>query len=141
MIGALALAGLIAAGTPPDAADTGARIGAAMGAEQSLQGPLDGGWTLIDAAGRPLYRFELVDPAGRRGPLTGAWRDMAAAAGLIAGVRRRGRTLRLDFTPAGGLHATVRLTERSPVLWGGWMIAGQTRRAVALKLAGPWPPV
>jgi hypothetical protein len=133
MIGVLVLAALLTAWTPPDAVDTGARIGAAMAAEQRLQGPLDGGWTLRDDAGRPLYRFELVDPAGGRGPLTGAWRDPGGGAGVIADARRGGRTLRIDFAPAGGEPTALRLTERSPRLWTGRMIAGATRRAVVLR--------
>jgi len=133
MIGALVLAAQLAAGTPPDSPDTGARIGAAMAAEQSLQGPLDGGWTLRDAAGRPLYGFELADPAGGQGPLTGAWRDPGGAAGVIIDARRDGRRLRIAFATAGGRPTALRLTERSPGLWTGRMMAGATRRAVVLR--------
>jgi hypothetical protein len=132
MIGALALAALLAGSPPPDLTDTGARIGSAMAAEQSLQGPLDGGWTLRDAAGAPLYRFELADPAGGRGPLTGAWRDMAGGAGVIADARRHGRTLRLDIAPPGGPATIVRLTEATPGSWRGQLIAGAAHRRVTL---------
>ena len=138
MIGALALAALLHAAPPPEAVDTGARIDAAMAAEQSLQGPLDGGWTLRDGDGRLLYRFEIVDPAGGHGPLTGAWRDMGAdapggGAGVIAGMRREGRSLRFEFATGGGPAATVRLRERSPDLWVGRIIASGAARTVVLR--------
>jgi hypothetical protein len=137
MIGALALAGLLHAAPPTEAVDTGARIDAAVAAEQSLQGPLDGGWTLRDGGGRPLYRFEMVDPAGGHGPLTGAWRDMGGGAqgggvGVIADMRREGRSLRFEFANGGGT-ATVRLRERSPDLWVGRIIAGGAARTVVLR--------
>jgi hypothetical protein len=138
MIGALALAALLNAAPPPEAVDTGARIDAAMAAEQGLQGPLDGGWTLRDDDGRPLYRFEMVDPAGGHGPLTGAWRDMGVGAqaggvGVITDMRLEGRNLRLEFATGGGPVATIRLRERSPSLWAGRLSAGGAARSVVLR--------
>jgi hypothetical protein len=139
MIVALVLAAMLAAEPPPpDAPDTGARIAAAMAAEQSLQGPLDGGWTLRDSAGRPLYRFEFADPAGGQGPLSGAWRDMRGGtqggeAGVITDLRRSGRSLRIEFAPLAGPAASVRVIEVSPGMWTGRIIAGGARRAVTLR--------
>lgn len=135
MIGAVALAALLSAAPSPSRADVGPRIAAAVVAEQRLLGPLDGAWALRDAAGRPLYRFEIADPAGGLGPLTGAWRDGrgGAGAGFIARIWRTGRTLRLEFTPGGRLPVTLRLMGRSPGAWRGWMIEDGARRPVVLR--------
>ena len=141
MIGAVALASFLIASPPRNGADVGPRVAAAMAAAQSLQGPLDGAWLLRDTAGRPLYRFEIVDPAGGRGPLSGALRDMAGAAGAVADMRRSGRTLLFALTPPGGPVTTLRLARISRGVWMGRMAAGRTHRAVRLELAGPSPPV
>lgn len=130
--------GVLGASSPAAPPDVGPRIAAAMTAEQHLQGPLDGAWVLRDAAGRPLYCFEIVDPVGGLGPVTGAWRDGRGVArgvrtGFIAWIRRAGRTLRLDFAPAGRPAVTLRLRGRSPGVWTGWMTEGGVRRAVVLR--------
>ncbi|MEO9211530.1 MAG: hypothetical protein ABI242_00085 [Caulobacteraceae bacterium] len=144
MIAAAALVGLLVVAEPPRAVDVGARVAAAQAA-QSLQGPLDGGWTLTDAAGAALFTFEIVDPAGGHGPLTGAWRDErgeAKATGLIADPRRRGRRLWFDFVPDGGAVVRLSLEERSAETWSGRMIRNGRSRAVGLRrLAAPRPPV
>ena len=131
--------GALAASSPAAPPDVGPRIAAAVTAEQRLQGPLDGAWLLADAAGPPLFRLQIVDPAGRQGPLTGAWRDVratttrGAAVGFIEAMRGTGQTLRLDFTPAGRPAVTLRLTRRSPGAWAGWMTEGDARRPVVLR--------
>ena len=128
-----ALAALLTAPPPPGAADVGPRVAAAMAAAQNLQGPLDGSWLLRDSAGRPLYRFEIVDPAGGRGPLTGAWRDArGSGAGFIATMRRGGQSLQLEFAPGDG-RATLRLTIQSPEVWIGRLIEGGAGRSVVLR--------
>lgn len=145
MIAAVALAGLLAAAEPPAPADIGVRIAAAQAAAQSLQGPLDGGWTLTDAAGAPFYTFEIVDPAGGHGPLTGVWRDERGgtkATGPIADSRRRDRRLWLDFTPDAGGVIRLRLEERSVGVWSGRMVwNGRSRVVVLRRLVGRPPPV
>ena len=116
------LAVLLAASMQPAQPDVGPRISAALSAAQTLQGPLDGAWLLRDAAGRPLYRFEIVDPADERGPLTGAWRDArGAGAGFIATMRRGGHSLQLEFSVDGEAATRLRLIERSPGVWTGQM--------------------
>ena len=132
LIGALTV--ILAASAPPESPDVGARVAAAMTAEQSLQGPLDGAWLVHDAGGRPLYRLQIVDPAGGQGPLTGAWRDARGeAAGFIARIRRTARILRLEFPPAGDQVITLHLKERSPDVWSGLIIKDGVRRAVVLR--------
>ncbi len=135
MIGAVAMAILLSGAPAPNGADVGLRIAAAVATAQSLQGPLDGGWVIRDAADRPLYRFQIVDPAGDHGPLTGAWRDRrgGARAGFIVRIRRTGRTLRLEFTPGGRPPVTLRLRSRAPGVWSGWIIEDGARRAVVLR--------
>ncbi len=133
LIGALTV--LLNVAPPPNRPDVGPRIAAAMAAAQNLQGPLDGAWVICDAAGRPLYQFQIVDPAGGHGPLTGAWRDGSGGggAGFIARIRRIGRTLRLEFAPGDRPPVTLRLRRRSPGVWGGWTIEDGARRAVVLR--------
>jgi len=130
----IALAALLIASPPPAPPDVGPRIAAARAAAQGLQGPLDGSWLLRDAAGRPLYRFEIVDPAGGRGPLTGAWRDARdAGAGFIATMRRGGQSLQLEFSSGGEAATRLRLIERSPGVWTGQMMENGARRSVVLR--------
>jgi len=133
-----ALAALLIAPPPPDVADVGPRVAAAMAAAQNLQGPLDGSWLLRDAAGHPLYRFEIVDPAGGRGPLIGAWQDLRDGAhgvdtGFIATLRRGGQSLQLEFSSDGGRSTTLRLTRRSPGVWSGRLIEGGGAQSVVLR--------
>ncbi|MDQ2859433.1 MAG: hypothetical protein M3T55_01635 [Pseudomonadota bacterium] len=134
-IGALAV--LLIAPPRPDAADVGPRVAAAQAAAQKLQGPLDGSWLLRDAAGRPLYRFEIVDPAGGRGPLTGAWGDARGRrevnAGFIELLSRRAQGLRIRFRAGEEPVISLRLIERSPGAWTGRLNEGGVERAVAMR--------
>ena len=138
---AAALIGLrlaAAAPNPPAApTDVGSRIRASAEAAQSLQGPLDGGWTLRDAAGRPIYVFQMSEPPGGAGRLEAAWRNpripAAGAAGVVADARRNGRELRLTFVPKeGGPRTAVTLRRDIHGGWRGRMIEGAAVRAVAL---------
>ena len=66
----------------------------ALARAQSLQGPLDGAWVVADVAGKPLYRFQLVD-SGRTGEtVEGVWSDPAArtpgSGGFFASVQNEG---------------------------------------------------
>jgi hypothetical protein len=134
LLAALWAGALAAAPPPPQSPAVGPRIAAALAAEQSLQGPLDGEWRLGDAAGRVLYRLQFVDPAGRRGPLTGAWLEpRRGTSGFIAAIRWTGRLLRLDLVSGGGPAVSVSLRERRSGLWTGWMTAGGARRPVVLR--------
>ena len=105
------LAALLLAATPPP--DVGARIRASDRAAQALQGPLDGAWTLYDAAGARLYAFQLVDPVGGHGPLQGAWRDLRGheTMGVFTELRREGDALILRL-PAHGETPAVSIRLR-----------------------------
>ena len=82
-----------------------AGVKGAFSRTQSLQGPLDGTWTLKDAAGAGLYRVQLVDPGFRGGELEGAWSDLRAGAafpsGFFTAVTRDGTRLTLQFAEPG----------------------------------------
>ncbi|MGI9168652.1 MAG: hypothetical protein ACR2FH_00555, partial [Caulobacteraceae bacterium] len=95
---AAAMAAILAT-APPAAPDVGPRIAAAMAAAQSLQGPLDGAWTLLDAGRHPLFHLVIVDVAGRGKPPEGAWRQAAGGTeyGVVTAIRRDGRRLRIGF--------------------------------------------
>jgi hypothetical protein len=112
MRGALWLAVLAApvlAGAAPDGLRVDARIAASAAAAQSLQGPLDGTWTLIDERGQRLFVFQIVDPVSRPNDLQVAWRDPTGGLGVATRARRQGDRLDLDFDVNG--HA-ARLTVR-----------------------------
>jgi hypothetical protein len=57
------------------------RIREAAAAAQALQGPLDGGWTLVAESGQALYAFQFVDRPGGQDPPEGVWRDLRRPAG------------------------------------------------------------
>ena len=87
------------------------RIRESVAAAQGLQGPMDGRWTLVDGAGKPLYVFMFVDPAGGRGPLEAAWRDPRRVRGgddlgVVDGLDRNGLSLTLTFAPHAGAAPT-----------------------------------
>ncbi len=112
------------------------RIGEANSAAQALQGPLDGAWTLRDAAGRVLYVFQMSDPPGSRCPTHGAWRDGSGGSGhadfALIGQRRlririEGATLATTFAKRGGA-------------WRG-RLAGHGAVSLTRGLAASRPPV
>ena len=137
MIGLLAALAIAATPPEPDAAAFEARMKASAAAAQALQGDLDGTWTLRDGHGRPLYVFQITDPAGGAGPLEAAWRSAGTASGmgLIDDIDRRGGRLVLRFTPDAGPSPTaVRLTRRGAMSWTGWVEhGGQTRRVILAR--------
>ena len=45
-------------------------------AARAAAGPLDGGWTLADADGRRMYRFQFMDRGYGYSLAEGAWRDL-----------------------------------------------------------------
>ena len=111
---------------PQGAYEAGVR--GAFSRTQSLQGPLDGTWTLKDATGSALYRIQLVDPGFGGGAIEGAWSDLragaAAPSGFFTAVRREGTRLTLEFAEAGAVAASL---DAAPA--GGF--SGE------LRLAGP----
>jgi hypothetical protein len=108
---------------------------------QSLQGPLDGTWTLKDAAGAGLYRVQLVDPGFGGGRMEGAWSDLhAAASGFFTGVSRDGARLILQFTEPGVGVAVATLDPRPGGGFAGELSiadAGREPRKSAVTLVRP----
>jgi hypothetical protein len=123
MIGLAVALGLAAAQTSREATDLGTRIRDSDAAAQALQGPLDGAWTLCDVHRRPLFVFQITDPAGGAGRLDGAWRRSGAfaPAGPIDAIARRADRLAIRFTDAGeaGQVVRVRLRRRRDGAWAG----------------------
>jgi hypothetical protein len=108
---------VMAAAVAAGGADLGARIGEAAAAERALRGPLEGGWTLRDAAGHALFDLQIADPVDGR--LGGAWRDLAAgAAGSIDGGARARDMVHLKLAAAGAERAWLVLR---PVAGGRWL--------------------
>lgn len=103
----LALAAALALGSGDPLND---RISEANGAAQSLQGPLDGAWTLRDEKGAVLYHLQISElPEGAAG---GAW---SGADNRFGGIEIARRGDRVDLVIDG---ATVSLRRRGG-LWRG----------------------
>jgi hypothetical protein len=108
------------------------RIRDAAAAAQSLQGPLDGGWTLVAASGQALYAFQFVDKPGGQDPPEGVWRDLRRPAGPgdigpIDSMARGPGTLILSFAAKPGAPAVA--IELKSGDSGGW--SGQLHEAGA----------
>lgn len=128
---ALWLAAALAAAQP----GYDASVRASQAATDSLAGPLDGAWSLIDLrTGEALYRFEIADPGPADGPAQGAWRNPAVrgarGSGPIDAIVRTPHGLVLRFTD-DGLPRTVRLEGRL----GAWRgrLEGADKRRVAMR--------
>jgi hypothetical protein len=115
---ALALAVALAAASEPN--DLGSRLSASAAAAQALLGPLDGGWTLSDARGRPLFALQITDPATGATPREGAWRDLAGTGetGPVDTIERRGDRLSIRFVH-GRDAVWIRLRRRGDGAWAG----------------------
>jgi hypothetical protein len=83
----------------------GDAILAAARAAQAMQGPLDGGWRVAGADGRPIYRLRFADGGRGMTLAEGAWRDLAltgpAATGLVNSIGYDGEKLMMRFNEAG----------------------------------------
>lgn len=114
-----------------------ARLRASFLSAQGLKGPLEGGWTLADAAGGRLYDLQLVDATG--GMVDGAWRDLRRpgaidASGLIVGASRIGSRFTLRFYAQGyGDPVTATLTAAGDGRWSGELVEKGDRRTVYLQ--------
>jgi len=101
-----------------------ARIRASAAAAQGLQGPLDGGWTLVGADGKLIFAFQIVDRPGGDG-LEGVWRDLRRPVrpgdiGLIDGLQRAGTVLTINLTAKAGDPPTmISLTQGADGTWKG----------------------
>jgi hypothetical protein len=115
------------------------RIRASVAAAQGLQGPLDGRWILYGADGKQLFTFQLVDPAGGRGPLEGVWRDLrrpagSGAYGLVDSLRLDGATLVAVFNPHPPLPGvSLNLQALAGGQWSGEMTEDGARMSVTLR--------
>jgi hypothetical protein len=98
---------------------------AAAHAEQSMQGPLDGGWSVTDQAGKALYSLRMVDHGQGMSLAEGAWRDLAApagpaAVGFVESVGYEGSELLLRFYETGPDDLVVlTLTPSTADAWTG----------------------
>jgi hypothetical protein len=129
---------------PPDLSQQTyeSRVRGSIAAAQELQGPLDGAWSLTDAAGTKLYAFQMVDPGGGYG-LEGAWRDLRRGAGIgdvgvIDSVQRSGAALTLRFVPReGAAPVSVQLNQTNAGQWTGALSEASGSADVTLVRDGP----
>ncbi len=135
----LALAALAPALALAQDLDMDARIRASAAAAQSLQGPLDGGWTLAGADGKPIYAFQIVDKAGASEPLEGVWRDLRQPEslgdiGVIDSLQRSAVTLTIGFIAKPGDPAvTISLKSQPDGGWSGELREGTQVTPVTLR--------
>jgi hypothetical protein len=134
---ALAPAAALAQGDYDNAID--ARIRASANAAESLQGPLDGTWTLVSASGQAIYVFQLVDKPGGRDPLEGCWRDlrrppMPGDIGMIDSLFRAADVLTINFSAKpGDPPVTIRLNLGADGAWSGSLHEGGGDMPVRLR--------
>lgn len=138
MIAAVALlAGqALAQGEPSDSARD-ERILSSAAAAESLQGPLDGGWTLVSGDGKLIYAFQIVDKPSGETP-EGVWRDLRRPnvpgdIGLIDSVQRSPDTLTIRFVAAPGQGATTIALKLAAGVWSGDMTEAGLVTKVALR--------
>lgn len=116
-----------------------ARIRTSAEAAESLQGPLDGAWTLVSAAGGPIFAFQIVDKPGGRDPLEGVWRDLRRAPapgdiGVIATLVRGSDTLTIGFVAKPGQPAVdIELKSGADGRWTGELREAGASTAVSLR--------
>ena len=114
------------------------RIEESAAAAQALQGRLDGAWTLRDHSGSVLFSFQMSEPPGSTGHVTGAWRDdndTIGGAQFIAEGPRRIR-VRLD----GATLPSFVLLEHRAGTWRG-ALPGHGVVTLTRGLATPRSPV
>lgn len=138
---ALAPAAAVAQNDASDAA-IDARIRASAEAAESLQGPLDGSWTLVSAAGQAIFALQIVDRPGGRDPLEGVWRDLRRPAapgdiGTIDTLARGGDTLSIGFVAKPGQPAvSIELKSGADGRWTGELREAGVSTPVSLRRAG-----
>ena len=112
-----------------------ARVRGAVERAQTLQGPRDGGWIVVDAAGARLFRFQIVDPGFASRRIEGVWSDLRAAGpdatGFFTDVARSGVTVTLQFARAGGGEATLTLQPGPQGGYVGEMVSVRTGAAAS----------
>ena len=138
-VGALALLGgrALAQGETSDAARD-ERILSSAAAAESLQGPLDGGWTLVSGDGKVIYGFQFVDKPSGETP-EGVWRDLRRPnvpgdIGLIDTMQRGAPdSLTIRFVAAPGQGATTITLKLAAGVWSGDMTEAGAVTKVALR--------
>jgi hypothetical protein len=118
---------------PEDRAYEAVILGGAAAA-QGRQGPLDGRWVMSDAAGSPLYAFQLVDQ-GEGEPVEGAWRkaDAVRRSGFVLVGRDGGRTTLRFFDEGGSSPVTAMLEPAADGTWRGELARGERVEAVVMR--------
>ena len=132
LIAAATLAPVLALAEPYSDNAIDDRISGSAISAEALQGPLDGAWTLVSAAGAPIYDFQLVDKPGGESPIEGVWRDLRRPAtpgdiGLIDQVARSPTALTITLNARPGQQAVVITLRPDPA--GGW--SGELREGAA----------
>ncbi|MFI4934433.1 MAG: hypothetical protein ACHP7N_07430 [Caulobacterales bacterium] len=134
--------GRAAAQNEPSDAVLDARIRDSMAAAESLQGPLDGRWTLVGADGAPLYIFQIVDKPNGAAPPEGVWRDprrpqAPGDIGLIDSLERSPGVLTISFVARPGASpTTISLKTGADGGWSGEMREGGSVTSVSLRRNG-----
>lgn len=139
IIAAATLAPMLALAEPYSDNAIGDRIRSSAAEAQALQGPLDGAWTLVSAAGAPIYDLQLVDKPGGAGPVEGVWRDLRRAAapgdiGLIDAIARTPTALTITLHPRPGLSTVfIALHSNGAGGWSGELRDGPATTQVRLR--------
>jgi hypothetical protein len=116
-----------------------ARIRSSAAAAQALQGPLDGAWTLVSAAGTPVLAFELVDKPGGQGAVEGVWRDLRRPSGpgdigLIDQIARSPTALTITLNASPGQSVVMISLHPDPGgMWSGELREGADVTQVKLR--------
>jgi hypothetical protein len=137
IIAALTPAAALAQPVSDNAVD--GRIRSSATAAEALQGPLDGAWTLVSAAGAPIYAFQLVDRPGGQGTVEGVWRDLRRPAtpgdiGLVDQIVRTPTTLAITLNATLGQSAVVISLRPDPTgMWTGELKDGAGVTQVKLR--------
>ncbi len=115
-----------------------ARIQASAEAAESLQGPLDGHWTLVGADGKAIYAFQLVDHPSPNEPPEGVWRDLRRPQvpgdiGFVDSLQKAPGQLTMSFNTGGPSATNVSLKQGPDGLWTGQLTEDGATTAVTLR--------
>ncbi|MDB5455168.1 MAG: hypothetical protein JWP92_753 [Caulobacter sp.] len=129
-------------GTLPIAQAYDLRIKSSIAAAQGLQGPLDGGWSVIGPDGAPLLALQIVDRGAGDGVLEGAWRDVrkpgaVGSTGLIDSLDHADDTVVAIFSPPGAQNAQLTLRPLGGARWAGTLVEGGSSLAVTAEREAP----
>lgn len=114
------------------------RVKGSIVAAQGLQGPLDGGWSIVGPGGAALYHLQIVDPVGGYSALEGAWRDVrrvgaVGSTGLIDFVDRSTGDFLTRFSPRPGQLSTLALRPLGDGTWSGRLNENGVETAVTAR--------